>query len=177
MIYLIGGTPRVGKSKLAEMITKRKGISSICTDDLTHALDGAYPELGVRRDGWETIPDKFFEFLRRLLGMLEYGEKDFVVEGDAFFPVHADRFRKEFKVKSVFLGTKGATIEQIKQHGALDDWVSSMSSERQDAFPARMVEMSEMFEAEAKKYSIPYFDLSGDGEERFKAAYDYLMTP
>ena len=39
MIYLLGGPPRVGKSKIAGRITAKHGISSVSTDSLGAVLE------------------------------------------------------------------------------------------------------------------------------------------
>ena len=39
MIYFIGGPPRVGKSIIAEAITRRHGVSAVSTDSLGEALE------------------------------------------------------------------------------------------------------------------------------------------
>jgi len=39
MIYLLGGPPRVGKSKISNLITARHGISSVSTDSLGAVLE------------------------------------------------------------------------------------------------------------------------------------------
>ena len=175
MIYLIGGTPRVGKTTLSKIILQRKGIPFIPADVLTHALDHAYPQFEVRKGGWEKIPDRFFPYLRRFVESLTFSLSDYVVEGDSFFPEHVSKLSKEFKVKSIFLGTSDIKLEDILAYSAHDNWVRDKSREEQEALPNGLVEMSKMFKLEAEKYQIPYVDMAIDREKRLEEAYTHLF--
>ena len=176
MIYLIGGTPRVGKTTLSKIILERKGVPFIPADVLTHALDHTYPQFEIRKGGWKNIPDKFFPYLRRFVESLTFSLPDYVVEGDSFFPEHADKLAKEFKVKSVFLGTSHITLADILKYSNHDNWVKNKPKEEQEALPEGLIEISKVIQSGAHKYGIPYVDMSGDREKRLEEGYAHLFA-
>ncbi len=175
MIYLIGGAPRVGKTTLAKIILERKNIPFIPADVLTQAIDHTYPKLGVRSGEWEDIPDKFYPYLREFVSQMKWNLPDYVIEGDSFFPRHVKKLAKEFKVKSVFLGTSHASLEEIKKFAFHGDWTNDLSEKKQKELPDWLVSLSKMFKTEADKYKIPYFDMSEDREQKLEEAYSALF--
>lgn len=176
MIYLIGGAPRIGKTTLARMMLDRKGIPFVPADVLTHALDRAYPELNIRSGGWTSIPEKFYPFLREFVKSSDSNSSDYVIEGDSFLPEHVERLSKEFKIKSVFLGTSNTTLDIIIGKAVHDDWVRDLPEEKQKGLPAWIISTSEMFKNEAKKYTVPYFDIAENREKALEEAFVYLTT-
>ena len=175
MIYLIGGTPRVGKTTLSKMIMERKDIPFVSADVLTHALDHTYPDLGIRSGGWHSIPDKFYPYLKEFIRSSTHNLPDYVIEGDSFLPEHVKKLSEEFEIKSLFLGTSNTTLELIKNKEIHDDWVSDLSDEKQKALPAWLISTSEMFKSESNKYDIPYFDTADNREKILEEAFQYLF--
>ena len=49
MIYFLGGPPRVGKSKISNLITKKCGISSVSTDSLGVVLENVLDPRTARK--------------------------------------------------------------------------------------------------------------------------------
>lgn len=175
MIYLIGGAPRVGKSTLSKMLLTRKGVPYIPADLVTHAVHDTYPELGLRKDGWDSIPDKFLPLLKNILKGVPYYNTDFTVEGDSFFPSHAKALMGEFEVKCCFLGTSDINLEDIRKH-AFYDWVGARPIEEQQKMPARILAQSQMFKEECEKYGVQYFDMAVEREKTLEAAYNFLIA-
>ncbi len=177
MIYLIGGAPRVGKTTLATMLLKRKGVPFIPTDTLAHALTKTYPDLDIGfgvYGKWDQLPEKFFPFFEKVVGGLKYHSPDFTVEGDSFFPEQANKLlQEEDNIRVCFLGASAITLENIRAH-AFSDWVGDLPEERQQAIPAWIMEKSQMFKTESEKYNIPYFDMAVEREKQLEAAYNFL---
>jgi hypothetical protein len=175
MYYFIGGTPRVGKTTLATMILERNKIPFIPADVLTHSLDRAYKELGIRVGKWETIPAQFFPYLKEFVRSMTWTLPSYLIEGDSFFPEHIKMLQEEFPIKAVFLGTSKVSLEEIKGFAKHDDWVSGLPEEEQKKLPAELVSMSEMFESESEKYGVSYFDMSENREQKLEEAYVSLF--
>ena len=154
---------------------ERKNIPFIPLDALTHALDHTYPQFQIRSGGWETIPDKFYPFLRELVKTMGWTLPSCVIEGDSFLPEHAEKLLKEFNVRCIFLGASHITLEDIKGKSVHDDWVSDLSKEEQDKIPEWLISTSEMFRREAEKHNIPYFDMSENREKKLEEAYSALF--
>lgn len=175
MIYLIGGASRVGKSTLAKMLLTRKGISYIPADLLTHAVNDTYPDLGLRKNGWDSIPDKFFPLLKNILLGIKFYEAGFTVEGDSFFPSHAKELMKEIEMKCCFLGTSNINLKDIRGH-SFYDWVGTRPEKEQQELPGWIIEKSNMFKEDCEKYGITYFDMAIEREKTLEAAYDFLIS-
>lgn len=175
MIYLIGGTPRVGKTTLSKMLMDRNHIPFIPLDALTHALDHAYPSLEIRKGNWDTIPDKFFPFLKEVVASMEWTLPNSTIEGDSFLPRHVAELAKSNQIRCVFLGTDKTSLEQIKGISTHDDWVSGIPEEEQIKLPARLVEMSEIFKKGCDEENLMYFNMADGREAQLEAAYKYLM--
>ncbi len=179
MIYLIGGVPRVGKTTLAKLLLQRKGIPFVPTDTLAHTLTHMYPQLGIqfgKEGAWENIPDQFYPFLKSFVHGVKYHISDYTVEGDAFFPAHAQKLIEEEKdIRCCFLGASSITLEDIRKY-AFDDWVGDLPEKRQKEIPAWIMEKSLMLKAESEKRGIPYFDMAIDREKTLEAAYQFLTA-
>jgi hypothetical protein len=167
MIYLIGGVPRVGKTTVAYKIMAEKGIPFVPADVLTHALDNTYKQLGIRAGEWETIPERFFPYLREFVRMTSFNVVDYAIEGDSFFPEHVSRLQKEYDIRSVFLGTSQTSLKKIRGFALHDDWVANLPEEEQQALPAWLMSTSEIFKNESEKYGISYFDMAENREQQF----------
>jgi len=176
MIYLIGGTPRVGKTTLSKMIMERKGIPFIPLDALTHALDHTYPDLGIRKEGWDSIPDKFFPYLKQLVISMGWTLPDSVIEGDSFLPKHAKELASEHNVRSIFLGTSKVTLEDITGKVMHDDWVNNLPEDEKQKLPDRLIEMSEKFRKGCEEEDLTYLDMSPGREEMLEKAYRALFA-
>jgi hypothetical protein len=174
MIYLIGGTPRVGKTTLAKIIMERKGVPFVSADVLTHALDHTYPTLEIRSGEWNSIPDKFYPYLKEFIRSSTDNQPNYTIDGDSFFPEHVKKLSEEFEIRSVFLGTSNTTLDLIKDEKNHDNWVADLSEEKQQALPAWLISTSEMFKNEAKKYDIAYFDTAENREKVLEDAFLYL---
>jgi 2-phosphoglycerate kinase len=175
MIYLIGGTPRVGKTTLAKILMERKAIPFVSADVLSHALDRAYPNLEIRSGGWASIPDKFYTYLREFIKSSTHNLPDYIIEGDSFFPEHVKKLSEEFQIKSVFLGASHTTLDLIKSNVLHSDWVSTLPQEKQEKLPEWLMSTSEMFKKEAEKHNIRYFDVSEGREKILEEAFTYLI--
>ena len=175
MIYLIGGTPRAGKSTLSKIITERKGIPYISLDFIVHMINGVQPELNLI-DPYAEIPTKFYPYLKNLLINIEHSVSYYTVEGDAFTPQQVSELSTQFKVRSCFMGFSHITLEQIKKNIGENDWLNDRSEQEQAETPAWIIKRSAEIKKECAKCGIQYFDMAeGDYQENLEKAYNYLL--
>jgi 2-phosphoglycerate kinase len=188
MIYLLGGPPRIGKSTVAGLITRQRGISAVSTDSLAAVLESAV--------GPDAAPDLYsvtrFNSLadaekirlmrespaRRVEIQLEESRavwpavaafiesesderRDVVIEGVAVLPELVQRLSCT-DVRAVFVGNQDPQHrENIKRSAQAHphDWMRSASDSYIDAFATFVAEMSRHIEAEAHRFDLPYLAL------------------
>jgi hypothetical protein len=175
MIYLIGGTPRVGKSTLASIILQRDSISSLSTDVIRSFLEYSPTKIDIRGLELSKQPEVFFPYFLQLLRTLQSKYPNYVIEGDLFSSEQVASIQKEIDLKCCFLGTSNITLEDLKKIDPKLDWVSKRSPEEQSKLPAHFIKRSGVTKEEAEKYGFPYFDIYPDRESALESAYIALM--
>lgn len=176
MLYLIGGTARVGKTTLASRILERKSISTISTDVWRNVLDSTPPGLGLEGKTREQQLGLFFPYFFRMLKCLNNKYPDYVVEGDLFTPEQIVSLGNEIDLKCVFLGSSHITLGDLKKIESNLDWVSKLPPEKQETIPQELMKRSTFFKTEAEKYNFPYFDIYPDREKALDDAYNILFS-
>jgi len=190
MIFFLGGPPRVGKSIIAEAITRERGIGSVATDSLGAVLEtvmspesepglfvvnrlNELPEAERIRLMTED-PAKRIEYQieeskavwRAVVPFVQREQEEgrsLVVEGVAVLPELVARL-EGVDYRAVFLGNRGLTHHENIKRGALErehDWMQHASDEYIDAFTAFVVQMSGYIEKEARTYGFDYFEMDG----------------
>src|SRR3989338_3785416 len=80
MIYLIGGTPRVGKSTLSSLILERNNISVLSTDVIRNLIDFSPTKVGIKDLPVKEKPEAFFPYFLQLLKILQNKYTDYIIE-------------------------------------------------------------------------------------------------
>ena len=124
MIYIIGGTPRVGKSTLAALILERNSISSISTDVIRNLLDFSPTKVGIKDTELSKQPEAFFPYFLQLLKILQNKYPNYVIEGDLFSAEQIASIKDKIELKCCFLGTSKITLEDLKKIDSKLDWIS-----------------------------------------------------
>ena len=176
MIYLIGGTARVGKSTLASLILERNRISGISTDVLRNLLDFSPTKLGINNLEEHKKTETFFPYLLQFLKIIQNKYIDYVVEGDLFTPEQVTLMQDTLQIKCCFLGTSNINLEDLKKIDTKLDWVNKLEPERQARLPEYLIKKSKKIKEEATKYNFPYFDIYPNRQESLEFAYKSLFT-
>ncbi|MDB5259864.1 MAG: hypothetical protein JWN37_95 [Candidatus Nomurabacteria bacterium] len=176
MIYLIGGTARVGKSTLAALMLERKHISNISTDVIRNLLDSSPTQLGLKALEEDKKAEVFFPYLLQFLKILQNKYEDYVIEGDLFTPEQVTSLKEKIELRCCFLGTSNITLEDIKKSDPKSDWVSNLSQEKQNTLPEYFIKKSKKIEQEASKNNFPYFDIYPDRNASLESAYNSLFS-
>lgn len=176
MIYLTGGTARVGKSTLASLILERKQISNISTDVLRNMLDFSPTEVGINKLEEGEKAEAFFPYFLQFLKIIQNKYSDYVVEGDLFTPEQIASIQDRIQLKCCFLGTSNITLADLKKVDPKLDWVSKLEPEKQKKLPEYFIKKSKNTELEAAKYNFSYFDIYPSRHEALEVAYKFLVS-
>ncbi|MCX6755434.1 MAG: hypothetical protein NT068_02760 [Candidatus Nomurabacteria bacterium] len=175
MIYLIGGTPRVGKSTLSSLILERNNISVLSTDVIRNLIDFAPTKVGIKDLPVKEKSEAFFPYFLQLLKILQNKYTDYVIEGDLFTPEQLSTIQEQIQFKCCFLGTSNITLDDLKNVKTEHDWVSKFPEKVQQKLPQQFMERSAITKVEAEKCNFPYFDIYPDRDKSIEAAYDSLF--
>ncbi len=178
MIYLVGGPVRVGKSRLARLVLRRRGIASISTDALTTAIGRELPKTrlagrSIPQEEWE---NNFYPFLRRFLKNIQIDYPDFLVEGAVISPCIAEHLSRKFPIQACFLGKSSTDVQDLVEHMGSNVWLRQASPDELCLFPDRITRRSYFLEAECLRLGFPYIDLVGNYEERLDLAFETLLS-
>ena len=193
-IYFIGGSPRVGKTKLTLLTVAKHPMFSISTDATREALRKIYtkqqkPALfkicEVDQPGnvaWRIKVQveeskEFWPFV--VNNILSHNEDglDVLVEGVAVLPELIKNF--PLPNKAVFIGnTNEQHVETILKHAQTNkhDWLHTRDEAYIREFATFVTGYSKFIKAEAEKYSMQYIDMdSADYRSAQQRAADTLL--
>jgi 2-phosphoglycerate kinase len=190
MIYLLGGPPRVGKSKISGVVRKRHALSVVSTDTLGAVLQSvlspdAVPDLYVfgRFDAMPTAervnlmmedPAGLIDYVRRessavwraveaFAGRENDEGRDTLIEGVAVLPELMSQIG-HIPHRAVFLGNQGENLKENIRRSAREDrhdWMRDMNDRYVAAFAGFVRRMSACIEEEAGSCGFEYIEMSG----------------
>ncbi len=175
MIYLIGGTPRVGKTTLSSLILERNKISILSTDIIRNLIDFSPTKVGIKDLPVKEKSEAFFPYFLQLLKILQNKYTDYVIEGDLFTPEQLASIQETIKFKCCFLGTSNIELDDLKKIKTENDWVSRLPEEEQKKLPQHFIKRSATTKTEAEKYNFPYVDIYPDRNKAIELAYYFLF--
>ncbi len=183
MLYVLGGTPRSGKTLLSRRAVAEKQIPYFPLDALFYMLVQGAPEFGVHYDNaLVERPLKMWRLTKHLFGSLAEDEREYLIEGDSILPSQISELIGEGKpIKGCFLGyTELTTDEKFSMirtyHQGDIDWTKDMADEKLLPMIDEMIEFSKFLKEECSKYGIKYFDVSHDFEGVRNQAFEYLFS-
>ena len=160
---------------MAQKIVERDGLPFISTDSVVHMINDSLPGLNIMEGGYNQIPANFYPFLKALIKYTQYAVKDYVIEGDAFFPRQVNELNKEFKIRTCFLGFSHVTLRDIQEDIGHNNWIDDLAEKELHTLPDRIIEASSMLKSECEKYDLRYIDLTGNYLTNLEKAYRYLL--
>jgi len=166
MVYLIGGPPRCGKSKLAHRLTKDNGLSFIPTDLLWAVLEVALPEW---RPPMPKGPERllkagsmFQPYLEHAVQFLDRLRQPFGIEGEVILPETVARLRSKVDLRAVFLIRSAATAADMADPRGSNPWLYSGDPKLIASVAAEAVSWSIRVEQACQRLQIPCFDVGND---------------
>lgn len=181
MLYLIGGIPRSGKSRLKDLFLKKYNIPGISTDHLREALISAYPQLGIKKEAVDTEKDPIlWPYFEKLINIFISRDIDFVLEGVNFPPSKLVKYRDTPNVKVCFIGYGKIDIktkfEEMRKFSHKREWTHKVSDERLIKLINYNKKRSIQIEEECKKYNLKYFDNSFEDKYSLEKILDELIA-
>ena len=179
MIYLIGGPPRVGKTRLAQQLGRRLGIGWLSLDTLRFVLRELLPEVAeLASFGRPPGPwaERFYPYLRDAVLSSAYVEGGYILEGVDFLPRHARALAAETPVASCFLGLSAPDLAAIDAHAGRMDYQRHESPAVREGLPGWIASWTAEVRAECQELGLPFFDLAGDYEAQADRALRALAA-
>lgn len=203
-IYFIGGTPRTGKTTLANLFTKSQPIASLCADHIRYLLRNLvssedYPELfafikyvsndsGRRQelqdDHQKALLMQIAESRMVWASAQAYiqsslnDDQDLLVEGLAIMPEFLKDNNYEFS--AIFLGNQSYKHRTIVERHARDnsfDWMHDLDTETISMFADLNLSYSKLMEQESKKLGYQYYEIHDQTfEQDLNEARDFLLS-
>ena len=201
MIFLLGGPPKVGKSKISSKIRQKHSVSVVSTDSLGAVLENvlipeATPDLFVfdkfnkmplaERVQLITMdPSELVGYVRKeshvvwkaveAFARRENNEgRDALIEGVAVLPELMSRL-EDITHRAVFVGNQGENhLENIKRFAEENenDWMRNVNDQYISVFAVFVKRMSVYIEQEAKKYGFEYIEMD---KKPFGSVTDEIM--
>lgn len=166
MLYLLGGPPRSGKTKIAERFCRERGLGWLSMDivrSLARSLstDLAAVDVGIDSD---PVPEAeamrpSFELVARISAQLAEG---YLVEGVGFMPSQVVGLPDWIERRACFVGLSTVTLEDIETHSGRNDWHRALSDADASRLPGWIERWSSAVERECHDYGMPYVDLADD---------------
>ena len=183
MLYIIGGAPRSGKSKISRRMLVEKQVSYFPMDVVTTVLEGFQKTVGVF-EGQDFIEksQKSWVAVKNLLDHLYETEENYLVEGDNILPSQISNFLNMYNSKDIRICFVGyieldprEKLRTIRENsGGKDDWTKIVSDEELLPMIQEMIEFSRYLKSECEKYGFKFFDVSHDFIKTQQEVFDYL---
>ncbi len=168
---MIGGPPRMGKSSLAQLILKKHSIPYVSTDGLTVMLK----PIGQPSFYSPEKSKRFFPYLELFIDRMTKSAPHYLIEGDAFNPLHIKKLQEKYEIKSVFLTMSKITPQSIINNEKFDRWADNIDEDKLAYLCERITGASKDINTQCEQTGMVCVDLSNNYEHQFKSAYEYLM--
>lgn len=206
MIYLIGGSPRGGKSILAKELAKKLNIPHLSTDNLRPVIMPYFKKNKFKHFPFEkmfnadNIDDYFKKYIGRemlnadikeaktmwpgvknLIKHLLKCKMDYIIEGVGILPSLANQFKKEKNIKIAYLIKldKDKIYQGILDNKNSHDWLTDNIKNKEIILKAAgsLIPYGNYFLKEVKKYGFKYFNTENDFRNQIKKAIDCFISP
>lgn len=152
MTYVIGGTPRSGKSVLKEFFLKKYGVPGFCTDYLRDALEHNVPQFGIKNRMSDAKKSEIlWPYFKGILTQRnKYYKDELLVEGTNFLPKYLKEFIGTSSIRIVFLGYTEVNQDEKLTHirnypNVHDEWTQDIDDEELRKLVSQWVEISKYF--------------------------------
>ena len=182
MLYLVGGTARSGKTKIAQRFLAETGIPFFSLDLLMMGLARGLPEYGIdpEDDEWK-VGDLLWPVVRGMATALIEDEIDYLIEGAQLRPRHARELCDQWDghVRACFVGfaemdtvTKFTEIRRFG--GGVDDWLRGFEDRALIDEVERLKAFSERVRIGCSHCGQTYLEASADLWATVEAVVRYL---
>lgn len=185
MLYLVSGTSRSGKTRIAKSILQAKKIPYLSLDWLVMGFTNGMPEVGIHDKLFpDEIARRMWPFVEAMCESMIWLGNDFVIEGEAILPEHVEALRAKHpeQLRVCFVGytdvAVGDKVASIKAHReSRGDWLVKESDAYISEHVENMIAHSRLIQAGCAKHHLRYFDTSADFLSAVDEATRYLLGP
>jgi len=183
MIYMIGGAPRAGKSRIASAVLRAGGIPYLNVDYIKMAFARSMPDLGVDPSGDNARTARLlWPFVEAMImTMIENGQS-YTLEAIYILPSHVEALQTSHgdAVRACFVGFELADtddkVREIEAHrGEGDDWLRDADRDQLVGFVERAKAESSSLRLQCEKLGLQYFETSSNFQRTIDAAAAHLL--
>lgn len=171
MLYLLGGSPRAGKSTIGKRFTSETGISYFGLDYLKMGIARGMPEFGLDPNAGDmVIARQLWPVVRGMAMTCVENSETCLLEGTYLLPEYISELQEMYgdKIRACCVGYADVdTMEKVRQ--IRDFWAVSGEgdwSSEDDEEAIRKVEFLKRFSMDIRKacekYGLTYFENSSD---------------
>ncbi|MFH0891937.1 MAG: hypothetical protein V1867_04105 [Candidatus Falkowbacteria bacterium] len=204
MIYLIGGSPRGGKSILARELSRALNIPYISTDNLRLVVlpyfkgrdkDKSFPFIKIfesaaidkfflRYTGQEMLKADIKEArsiwpgVKSLIDHLLVCKMDYIIEGVHLLPGFVNQYKNNRNVRIAFLAklNEEKIYQGLLKYKHHGDWITDNTENKKvvSAAAKSLFDYGRFFMKETEKYGLRCFNTEDDFHNKIKKACDHL---
>ena len=195
-VYLIGGSPRTGKSTLMHRFLEQQPIMAVSTDAIRYLLSNtegvndqrlfqqgsatdlnSTPQTTLERQNSESFA--VWEACEKLIESNQEDGLDILIEGVAVLPNLTAQLQVEHQ--AVFLGDQSDDLSSRIQKAAADnryDWLRNNTNgpEDFDTYADFFKHMSKWLEKECQTHNQSYFEMRDSHQTAMEAALTHLLS-
>jgi 2-phosphoglycerate kinase len=205
MIYLIGGSPRGGKTILSKKLSEHLGTPYLSTDHLRVFLMEFYSEKEKynkfpfeKMFDWSNIDVFFKEYsgksllqadlkesatmwpgIEALINNVLQNKGDYILEGVHLLPEYMEKYKDNGNVKVITLIKTDAEkiFEGMRSNRGSGDWISDNVKDDEVLRSAAvgLAEYGKYFAAESQKFDLKSINTENDFHSRIDDALTYLL--
>ena len=182
MLFLVSGTSRSGKTRIARKLLADRNIPYLSLDWLMMGFNDGIPEYGIHHQLWPNeIAEKMWPFLRGMIDSMLVDGMDYVIEGEAMLPERIADLVEQHPdgIRAAFVGYAEISVEDkvtlVKKHAAGEnDWLTSKSDNYIRDHIGNMIAYSKTIRDQCEQHGVSYVDTSRDFLAAIEAAADLL---
>jgi len=187
MLYLLGGTPRSGKSTIARRFLSETNVPFFPLDLLVDGFIHGFPEYGIGGGDELTIGEQLWPIIKPIATIIcedktdVFGGKlDYLIEGAQLHPKNVAELCAQFpkRVRACFIGFADidtmAKFDEIRCFGGERDWLRNFDNQSIIKEIERLKAFSANLRDECKKHGVRYFEISTNRQQMFDTVIQYL---
>ena len=180
MIYLIGGSPRAGKTLLTQALASKLKIGWVSTDLLYEVLRAK--EVSKVKQTWDASPDAiitnadwFFPCLQRFVRGANDLSEDYIIEGVDILPKQASELAASYPIRALFIGNSHMTLDKLSRFPGCSKGYAFLPDETKTQIVHDVPQWSRFIQGEAQKYNFHYIDTAEQFNNKLEQAIEFLL--
>lgn len=183
MLYLLGGSPRAGKTMMSKQFLKQTGVPYLGLDFLKMGISRGLPEYGVDPNGGDlVIAKQIWPVVKGMVVTLFEEGEDYMLEGTYLLPEYVVELQEMMGdvIRSCFVGyaemDTWEKVGYIRAHAIRSgnkDWSSEDDTEAYERAEF-LKQFSVYIRDECEKYGLKYFESESDHQKTITNVVQFL---